>query len=91
MLLVKKSSMKQKNFIYNLRDVFFLFILKYRGLFVKKPNRKLTWTVEDYALAKKWSKSQKHPHLKLKTLWDYCEDRYESVYTIQNVNNFINL
>jgi len=83
--------MKPKNFIYNLKNGFFQILLKFRGLFVKKPNRKLTWTVEDYELAKKWSKSQKHPYLKLKTLWDYCEDRYESVYTIQNVNNFINV
>ncbi len=81
--------MKLKNFIYNLKNVFFQILLMFRSLFVKKPSRKLLWTVADYKLAKKWSKSQKHPYLKLKTLWDYCEDRYESVYTIQNVNNFI--
>ncbi len=46
--------MKPKNFIYNLKNVFFQILLKFRGLFVKKPNRKLTWTVEDYELAKKW-------------------------------------
>lgn len=83
--------MKQKNFISNLKNIFFIFLLKIRGLFVQKPTRKLTWSVEDYELAKKWSKSQKHPYLKLKTLWDYCEDRYDSVYTIQNVNNFIKI
>jgi hypothetical protein len=83
--------MKQKNFISNLKNIFFIFLLKIRGLFVQKPKRKLTWSVEDYELAKKWSKSQKHPYLKLKTLWDYCEDRYDSVYTIQNVNNFIKI
>lgn len=83
--------MKQKNFISNLKNIFFTFLLKIRGFFVQKPTRKLTWSVEDYELAKKWSKSQKHPYLKLKTLWDYCEDRYDSVYTIQNVNNFIKI
>ena len=83
--------MKQKNIISNLKNIFFIFLLKIRGLFVQKPKRKLTWSVEDYELAKKWSKSQKHPYLKLKTLWDYCEDRYDSVYTIQNVNNFIKI
>ena len=83
--------MKQKNFISNLKNIFFIFSLKMKGLFIQKPTRKLTWSVEDYEFAKKWSKSQKHPYLKLKTLWDYCEDRYESVYTIQNVNNFIKI
>jgi len=83
--------MKQKNFISNLKNIFFTFLLKIRGFFVQKPTRKLTWSVKDYELAKKWSKSQKHPYLKLKTLWDYCEDRYDSVYTIQNVNNFIKI
>jgi len=83
--------MKQKNFISNLKNIFFTFLLKIRGFFVQNPTRKLTWSVEDYELAKKWSKSQKHPYLKLKTLWDYCEDRYDSVYTIQNVNNFIKI
>jgi hypothetical protein len=83
--------MKQKNFISNLKNIFFIFLLKIRGFFVQKPTRKLTWSVEDYEFAKKWSKSQKHPYLKLKTLWDYCEDRYDSVYTIQNVNNFIKI
>lgn len=81
--------MRPKDFIFSLKNIFFEFLLKFRSFFVKKPTRKLNWTVEDFKLAKKWSKSQKHPYLKLKTLWDYCEDRYESVYTIQNVNNFI--
>jgi hypothetical protein len=72
--------MKQKNFISNLKNIFFIFLLKIRGFFVQKPTRKLTWSVEDYEFAKK-----------LKTLWDYCEDRYDSVYTIQNVNNFIKI
>lgn len=83
--------MRHQDFIYNVKNVFFFILLKFRGFFVQKPSRKLCWTVEDYKLAKKWSKSQKHPYLKLRTLWDYCEDRYDSVYTIQNVNNFIQI
>ena len=81
--------MKLQGFIYSLKNTFFSLLLEIRSFFVSKPTRKLNWTVKDYKLAKKWSKSQKHPYLKFKTLWDFCEDRYESVYTIQNVNNFI--
>ena len=81
--------MKLQNFIYSFKILIFKLLLKFRGFFVKTPTRKLSWTVEDFQTAKKWSKSRKHPYLKFKTLWDFCEDRYDSVYTIQNVNNFI--
>ena len=83
--------MRHQDFIYNLKSFFFSILLKIRGFFVEKPTRKLSWTVEDYRYAKKWSKTQKHPYMNLKTLWDYCEDKIESVYTIQNVNNFIKI
>lgn len=83
--------MKPQDFIYRLGIVFFSLFLKFRGLFVQTPTRKLTWTVDDFEMAKKWSKSREHPYLKFKTLWDFCEDRYDSVYTIQNVNNFIKI
>ena len=43
--------------------------MKVRGLFVKKPSRKLTWTCEDYVLGKNWAKSQPHPFKKNKTLF----------------------
>lgn len=81
--------MRLQDFIYNFKVILFHLFLKIKSFFVQKPNRKLSWSVDDYNLAKKWSKTQKHPTLKFKTLWDYCEDRYESVYTIQNVNKFI--
>lgn len=87
----KKSSMKRPDFIHKILLVFFSFLLKIRGFFVEKPKRQLTWSVDDYRYAKKWSKTQKHPYMDLKTLWDYCEDHADSVYTIQNVNNFIKI
>lgn len=83
--------MKLQNFIYSFRILIFELFLKIRGFFVEAPTRKLSWTVEDFQGGKKWSKSRKHPYLKFKTLWDFCEDKYDSVYTIQNVNNFIEL
>ena len=58
-------------------------------LFVSKPSKKLTWTVHDYELGKKYCQSQPHPFKKNKTLWDLVYDRYESVNTIDNMNKFI--
>jgi hypothetical protein len=59
------------------------------GFFVKKPSKKLTWCQEDYSLGKLWAKTQPHPFLKNKTLWDFVYDRYESVYTIDNINKYL--
>ena len=64
-------------------------ILKIKNWFVKKPTQKLKWTTEDYTLGMKWAKTQPHPFLKGKTLWDLCYDRYESVNSIDNLNNFL--
>jgi hypothetical protein len=64
-------------------------LMKVRGLFVKRPSRKLTWTCEDYVLGKNWAKSQPHPFKKNKTLWDLCYDKQESTYTIDNLNKFL--
>ena len=83
--------MRHQDFIYKIISFFFSILLKIRSFFVEKQKRKLMWNVADYQYAKKWSKSQKHPYLKLKTLWNYCEDSQDSVYTIQNVNNFIKI
>lgn len=63
--------------------------MKIMSLFIEKPTRKLTWTVEDYELGRKWCKTQPHPFIKGKTLWDLVEDRRESAYTIDNMNKFI--
>lgn len=70
---------------------FFGFYLSIKSLFVKKPTKKLTWSVADFKTGKKWSKTQSHPYLKNKTLWDFCNDKQDSVYTIQNLNKFIGI
>lgn len=63
--------------------------LTLKSFFVKKPTHTLSWTVEDFELGKKWAQTQPHPYSKSKTLWDFCNDKHESVVTIQNLNNFI--
>lgn len=47
------------------------------------------WTNEDYILGMKWAKTQPHPFMKNKTLWDLCYDRHESVNSIDNLNKFL--
>lgn len=64
-------------------------ILKIKSWFVKKPTQKLKWTSEDYVLGKNWAKTQPHPFIKGKTLWDLCYDRHESVNSIDNLNKFL--
>ena len=68
---------------------FFRFFLKIKSLFVKRPTTKLGWSCSDYENGKKWALSQPHPQFKSKTLWDFCYDPYDSVYTLRNLNNFI--
>ena len=63
--------------------------MKNMSFFVDKPSKKLTWTTEDYEQGMKWAKTQPHPFIKGKSLWDLCYDRYESVNTIDNLNKFI--
>lgn len=63
--------------------------LKLKSFFVEKPKRKLIWNPEDYKLGMKWAKTQPHPFMKGKTLWDLCYDKYESTYTIDNLNKFL--
>ena len=65
------------------------FLLKFRGLFVKKPKRKLILSPEDYEMGRKYALCQPHPFKKGKTLWDLCYDKYESINTIDNLNKFI--
>lgn len=67
----------------------FELILNLKRLFVKKPLKKLTWSVEDFEIGKKWAKCQPHPFIRNKTLWDLCYDRVDSVNTIDNLNKFI--
>ena len=67
----------------------FKILLKIKSLFIKKPSRKLTWTVEDYNVGKNWAKTQPHPFIKNKTLWDLCYDKMDSANTIHNLNKFL--
>lgn len=69
----------------------FGFWLKIKSLFIKKPQKKLGWSVFDFELGRRWAKTQPHPFQKCKTLWDFCNDPGDSVYTLQNLNNFIKI
>jgi hypothetical protein len=64
-------------------------ILKFRSWLVKKPTKKLSWSREDYEVGKKWARSQPHPFIKGKTMWDLVYDKYDSTYTIDNLNKFL--
>lgn len=68
---------------------FFRFFLLIKSFFSKKPKKKLSWSTSDFELAKNWAKSQPHPKLKDKSLWDFCFDPSDSVYTLRNLNTFI--
>ena len=63
--------------------------MKIMSLFVEKPSKKLSWSVEDYEYGMRWCKTQPHPFIKGKTLWDLVYDKYESTYTIDNMNKFL--
>jgi len=66
------------------------FIRFIKSLFVKKPNRKLLWTVNDFNWGKKWAKTQPHPKFKNKTLWDdACAKSAESTEILHEINKNI--
>ncbi len=69
----------------NMRNYF----LKVKSWFVEKPTQKLGWTNEDYHRGMSWAKTQPHPFIKNKTLWDLCYDKTESVNSIDNLNKFL--
>jgi len=66
-----------------------IFFMKIMSLFVKKPKKPLTWCGEDLKKGRRWSKTQPHPYSKNLTLWDFCEDKDDSVYTINNLNKVL--
>jgi hypothetical protein len=66
-----------------------LIMMKIKSWFVERPTKKLSWNCEDYVLAKKWASCQPHPFIKGKTLWDFVYDKYESTYTIDNINKYL--
>lgn len=59
---------------------------KISSFFVERPTKKLEWCVKDYEKGKSWSKTQPHPFIKNKTLWDFCYDDSDATYTIDNLN-----
>lgn len=63
--------------------------MKMYSMISTKPTQKLTWSQEDYEKGERWAKSQPHPFLKNKTLWDFCYDKNESTHTIHNINKFL--
>lgn len=75
--------------IKSLIDRFKRVVSRFNKRIVSKPEKSLTWTVEDYQKGMRWAKSQPHPYRKGKTLWDLCYDKYESTYTIDNLNKFL--
>jgi hypothetical protein len=69
-------------------DMFLIRLI--RRFFIKKPNRKLLWTVEDFNWGKKWAKTQPHPKFKNKTLWDAVNvPNGESVEILHEINKNI--
>jgi hypothetical protein len=60
-----------------------------RSWFAKQPTKKLTYKVEDYKMGKRWAKSQPHPYLENKTLWEHVYDKRETVFTIDNINKYL--
>jgi len=67
----------------------FKMLLKIKSLFAEKPSSKLTWTVKDYEKGRNWAKTQPHPFIENKTLWDLCYDKVDSANTIHNLNKFL--
>ena len=67
----------------------FYLILKMKSWFAEKPTKKLCWSTRDYEMGMNWAKTQPHPFIKNKTLWDLCYDRIDSVNTIDNLNKFL--
>jgi hypothetical protein len=64
-------------------------VMKIKSLFVKKPKQKLSWTPQNYNMAKRWALTQPHPFIKNKTLWDFFYDKYETSHTIENINKYL--
>lgn len=58
-----------------------------RSFFVKKPDRKLTWSTSDFEWGKRWAKTQPHPTMKNKTLWDAIySPRFDSTEILNEIN-----
>jgi len=61
-----------------------------RSWFTKNPTREYRWCPKDFESAKKWAKSQPHPHQINLSLWDYVSsDRLESEEKLSIINQFV--
>lgn len=60
---------------------------------VKKPDRLLEWTPEDFLWGKRWAMTQPHPYSPGKkfTLWDYLQHYNDSTMIIHELNTRINV
>ena len=60
------------------------------NLIAKKPEKKLTWSTEDFKKAKLWAKGQPHPEIKNKTLWDFVNlPWYDSTEILHEINRYL--
>jgi hypothetical protein len=57
--------------------------------FVKKPEKKLSWTVEDFEKGKKWARTVQDPDNLNQSLWEKCYSREDSVETLHKLNQYI--
>jgi hypothetical protein len=67
--------------------VLYYVIRRLRSLFVDRPNRNLTWSVEDFRLARKWALSQPDPMGQRSSLWARIySPRKDSVDILDEIN-----
>jgi hypothetical protein len=57
--------------------------------FVKKPEKKLLWSVEDFEKGKRWARTVPDPENPNRSLWDKCYSREDSVETLHKLNQYI--
>lgn len=70
--------------------VIYYVIRRLRALFVKKPNRRLTWNVQDFELARRWALSQPDPKDELSSLWARIySPRKDSVDILDEINTIL--
>lgn len=59
-------------------------------LILPKPTKQLTWSVEDFNIAKSYAKRLDHPYSPSKSLWTYLNNPWnDSVDTLQYINEII--
>jgi hypothetical protein len=70
--------------------VIYYVIRRVRALFIKKPSGRLTWTVQDFELARRWALSQPDPKDELSSLWARIySPRKDSVDILDEINTIV--